>query len=229
MLNEKTRAVLSSLTKVNNSIIHTYPIISVRSAKNMFAFFDCSKHGEEQFEEFGTFDTTEMLTLVGLIEKPEINISDRIMTIKNDKNKVVYLTSKLLMLEDTCRTDSTLISRMKANSVLTSFDLSQKDIETAIKASTLLKGLDNFIITANDDKVNIEVRGDEKSSNTFEIVTNATVNESVEFTLSMSYISRLPSGDYSITLNKNPKGTIVAIFTHKGIEGLDLVISGKAK
>jgi hypothetical protein len=229
MLNEKSRAVLSSLLKINNSVIHTYPVTGVRSGKNIFAFFDVSKHGEEDFEEYSTFDTTEMLSLVSLLDKPSISLDGRVMTIKNDKNKIVYMTAKTLMLEDTSRVDPTLITRMKANEVLAEFELTQKEIESTIKTSSLLKGLENFVIKVSGDQAVVEVRGDEKSSNSFEIHTPAKVAVETEFTLSMPNVAKIPSGDYSVTLNRNPKGTIVAIFSHKTIEGLDVVISGKAE
>lgn len=229
MLNEKVRAGLSSLVKINNSIIHTYPVTGIRSGKNIFAFFDVSKQGEEQFEEYSTFDTTEMLSLVGLIDKPEISIDNRLMTIRNGKNKISYMTSKTMILEDTSRVDPTLITRMKANEVLAEFDLTQKEIESTIKTSALLKGLDDFVIKCSGEETVIEIRGDEKSSNSFEISVPAKVAVDIEFTLSMANVSKIPAGDYSVTLNRNPKGNIVTIFTHKTIEGLDIVISGKAE
>lgn len=227
MLKEKTRAVVQSLLKINDSVIFTYPTICVRSGKSTFAFFDCSKHGEEPFPEFGTFHTSEMLSLVNLIPDAEVSIEDRQMLIQNSKNKIKYLTSKLLMLEETSRQDPELLIRMRANKKLLDFELSQKEIDSAIKISDLLKGLENFVISGKDNVLSIEVKGDEKSTNSYSIEVQGKCEEDIEFIIDIKSIKNLPSGDYSISLHQNAKGTIVAIFTHKTIDGLAIVLTGK--
>ena len=83
ILNNKTLKVLQSLSLVNNSVIMSYPIVCVKDGKSVQAFFDVSKLGEEEFQEFGIYGISDFLSAVSLVTDPSIQLDGTVLRISN--------------------------------------------------------------------------------------------------------------------------------------------------
>jgi len=231
MLNQNTRAVLSQLGAINNSMIITYPVTCVIMGKNMQAFLDVSKIGEEQFDEIGVFNINEFNSVINVIEDPTIENNNGILTISNNSTSIKYGTTSIDIIESDCRGNPALLGRIKdteRNTEVLSFDLSLKELDRLKKMSGLLKDLSDLVISTDGSKVNIKVTSKEKSSNNYSVALDANVNEEASMTIIMDIINKLPSSNYNVTIYKSAKGSLVSVFTSTNVEGLDIVIAAKA-
>jgi len=250
MLNTTTRKVLGSLGQINQRQIISYPVTVIKMGKSIQAFLDVSKQapvdkndeehkgcGEEPFEEIGVYQISELNSTFNLIDDADIVdvINDNgILTIKGNDSVTTYNTVSIDLIESEARGNPEMIKKVKnpeRNTKVMEFDITSKNLDTIKKASSVLKDLSDLIISGNSDESKVEVRvtSKEKSSNSFKIMLDGNVNEEViKITLVMDYINKLPASDYSVQVYKSSKGSLVAVFESKNIDGLDIIISSKA-
>ena len=219
-INEKTRKVLQSLSPINNSVIMTYPNVCVKDGKSIQAYFDISKFGESDFEEFGIYGITDFLSAVSLVNDPEITLDNSVLRITNKNTKVSYNTANVALLNEQCRGDFELLTRIKANEKIGSFDLSSEDFKALKVASNTLKDLPNLIIT-------LEIRANEKTSNSFTTTLGAETTEEFKIIVLLSMLKKIPNGDFKVDVYKSKKGSKVLVFTSKNIESLEIILSVK--
>jgi len=248
MLNTTTRKVLVSLGQINQSQIITYPVTVIKMGKSIQAFLDVSKQapadkndthkgcGEEPFEEIGVYQISELNSTFNLIDDADIvdvSNDNGILTIKGKDSVTTYNTVSIDLIESEARGNPEMIDKVKnpeRNTKVMEFDITSKNLETIKKASSILKDLSDLIISGNseDSKIDIKVTSKEKSSNSFRLALNGDVNEDISITLVMDYINKLPASDYSVQVYKSARGSLVAVFESKNIDGLDIIISSKA-
>lgn len=243
MLNKNTREILGALGTINQSQIVSYPVTVVKMGKSIQAFLDLSKPasvekgdglkgcGEEEFDEFGVYTISELNSVISVIDNPEITNDNGTLTIANSENSITYGTTSLDIIESESRGKPEIINNIKnpeRNTKVMSFDLDIKNLDKIKKMSGLLKNLSDLNIKAENDKITMTVTAKEKSSNNFVLNMQGTINEDTDVTLLMDSVNKLPNGSYEVELYKSSKGTLIAVFNSKDVDGLDILVSSKA-
>lgn len=228
MLNSNTRQVLAQLGAINNSMIISHPVTTVIMGKNIQAFLDVSKLGEEEFNEIGVFNISEFNSVINVIDNPTITNDAGTLTISNDKASIKYGTTSIDIIESECRGNPDLLERIKSNTNVTSFSIGVKDLDKIKKMSGLLKDLSDLNITSSDEGVTLKVTSKEKSSNNYSINLDGEVSENVDMTLVMDVVNKLPASDFNVTIFKSVKGSLVSVWDSVNVDGLSIVISAKS-
>lgn len=229
MLNKDTREILSQLSQINQSQIINYPVTTIILGKSMQAFLDLSKIGEEEFTEFGVFDINQLNSVVSLIDDPSITIDEGTLTIKNNSQSIKYGTTLIELLESECRGNPDLLKRITGNNEkVVEFTLEAKELDRLKKMSGLLKELSDLVITSENGIINLSVTSKEKSSNNYSVNVEGSSTEDIKMILIMDVIKKLPNSGFKIGIYKSSKGSLVAVFSSTGVDGLDIVISAKA-
>ena len=244
MLNRNTREILGQLGTINQSQIISYPVTVVKMGKSIQAFLDVSMPapkdkndtargcGEEEFEEFGVYSISELNSVIGVIDNPEITNDNGTLTITNGENSIKYGTTSLDILESESRGKPDIINNVKnpeRNTKVMSFDLDVKNLDKIKKMSGLLKNLSDLKIKGAENKITMTVTAGEKSSNNFVLNTTGTINEDIEVTLLMDSVNKLPASSYKVDIFKSGKGTLIAVFNSSNVDGLNILVSSKAE
>ena len=195
---------------------------------NVQAFFDMTKLGEAEFEEFGIFNIPELLSTVAVIgDDATITMDAGVMTISNDNSSIRYGTTNLGVIEDECRTKTDMVQRIQGNANVVNFELPQTELEKLKKVAGVLKDLTDLNVQTEDGAVVLTVQGKEKSSNNIAIKFPAEVFEETQLKVVMSNINKLPGGSYNVSVFKSAKGSLICLFESQGVDGLSIVIAAK--
>ena len=230
MLTKKTQAILSDLAAISTAAIIDYPITGIQdSGKSMVAFIDLSQFGEEEFEKFGIFNLSELLSILGVIDNAEVNLDDEgVITIKNDNSSIKYFTTNLDLLSQTFSANPKIPENIKAAPSAMSFTLESSVLDKLKKTSTLMK-LEHLVVNTNsDDEIQLTITGINKdSSNNYKIkVTEAENTGTHKIILDMENIKKLPAGNYSVKVAQNAKTkSYITMFSSKDIPSLEIVVN----
>lgn len=244
MLNKNTREILGALGTINQSQIISHPVTVVKMGKSIQAFLDLSKPaskekgdnlkgcGEDTFDEFGVYAISELNSVIGVIDNPEITNDNGTLTITNGENSIKYGTTSLDILESESRGKPEIINNIKnpeRNTKVMEFELDIKNLDKIKKMSGLLKNLSDLNISAVENKITMTVTAKEKSSNNFVLNVQGTIIEDTAVTLLMDSVNKLPNSSYNVELYKSSKGTLIAVFNSLNVDGLSILVSSKAE
>lgn len=230
MLTKKTQAILSDLASISTAAIIDYPITGIQdSGKSMVAFIDLSQFGEEEFEKFGIFNLSELLSILGVVDNAEVKLSDDgVITIKNDNSSIKYFTTNLDLLSQTFSANPKIPENIKAAPSAMSFTLESGVLDKLKKTSTLMK-LEHLVVnTSSDDEIQLTITGINKdSSNNYKIKVTDTENTGThKIILDMENIKKLPAGNYSVKVAQNAKTkSYITMFSSKDIPSLEIVVN----
>lgn len=230
ILNEKTLKVLQSLSSINNSVIMSYPNVCVKDGKSVQAYFDASSLGEEEFEEFGIYGITDFLSAVSLVQEPTIQLDGTVLKISNKNTKVSYNTANVGLLDEMCRGDFELLTRIKSNEKIASFVLTNETFKALRNASNTLKDLPNLHISssgAGASEIMLKISGHEKTSNSYTTTIEAETTEEFNIIVTLAMLKKIPNGDFNVDVYKSKKGSKVLVFSSKNIESLEIILSVK--
>lgn len=244
MLNKNTREILGALGTINQSQIISHPVTVVKMGKSIQAFLDLSKPaskekgdnlkgcGEDTFDEFGVYAISQLNSVIGVIDNPEITNDNGTLTITNGENSIKYGTTSLDILESESRGKPEIINNIKnpeRNTKVMEFELDIKNLDKIKKMSSLLKNLSDLNISAVENKITMTVTAKEKSSNNFVLNVQGTIIEDTTITLLMDSVNKLPNSSYNVELYKSSKGTLIAVFNSLNVDGLSILVSSKAE
>jgi len=228
MLNKNTREILGQLGQINQSQIITYPVTTVILGKAIQAFLDVSELGETDFEEIGVFDISQLNSVVSVIDDAEISNDNGTLTIKNDTQSIKYGTTTIDIIESECRGNPDLLGRVIKNTKVLEFEIEAKELDRLKKMNGLLKELSDLVIESKDGEITLSVTSKERSSNNYSVNVPGEVIEEVQMSLIMDIIKKLPNSGFKVSVYKSSKGSLVAVFSSTGVEGLNIVIAAKA-
>lgn len=230
MLNKKTLKVIQSLNSISNKVIFDYPLTCIRDGKTVQAYLDMSKLGEDEFESFGIYSLSDLLSAVSLIENPEITLNSKTLKIFNNKSSVTYNTSSIELLEEDCGSDYSLIQRVKSNTKIGEFELSSNDFKDIKIASNALKDLPDLHISNSKSGISLKISGKEKNSNTYETIVDGKSEEDFNLIANLNFLKKIPTGNYLVEIYKSQKGdSRILLFTSKDIESLEILLAIKNK
>ena len=194
-LNATTQDILKNFSEINTNILIKpgSELNTISTMKNILAKATIT----ESFDsEFGIYDLNEFLSVVSSLDKPELTLQEKHLTIsaEGSRSKVKYFYSD----------PSVIVSPTKEVNMPESdvtFTLSESNLAQLRKMAAILSSPDLALIGTKDGDVVLKVC-DKKNdtSNKFEIVVgeNATANYTFYFKVENL---KMISGDYDVAVS----------------------------
>jgi len=194
-LNQTTQDILKNFSEINTNILIKpgSELNTISTMKNILAKATIN----ESFDsEFGIYDLNEFLSVVSSLDKPELTLQEKHLTIsaEGSRSKVKYFYSD----------PSVIVSPTKEVNMPESdvtFTLSESNLAQLRKMAAILSSPDLALIGTKDGDVILKVC-DKKNdtSNKFEIVVgeNATANYTFYFKVENL---KMISGDYDVAVS----------------------------
>ena len=194
-LNQTTQDILKNFSEINTNILIKpgSELNTISTMKNILAKATIN----ESFDsEFGIYDLNEFLSVVSSLDKPELTLQEKYMTIsaEGSRSKVKYFYSD----------PSVIVSPTKEVNMPESdvtFSLSESNLAQLRKMAAILSSPDLALIGTKDGDVVLKVC-DKKNdtSNKFDIVVgeNATANYTFYFKVENL---KMISGDYDVAVS----------------------------
>ena len=194
-LNQTTQEILKNFSEINTNILIKpgSELNTISTMKNILAKATIT----ESFDsEFGIYDLNEFLSVVSSLDKPELTLQEKHLTIsaEGSRSKVKYFYSD----------PSVIVSPTKEVNMPESdvtFTLSESNLAQLRKMAAILSSPDLALIGTKDGDVVLKVC-DKKNdtSNKFEIIVgeNATANYTFYFKVENL---KMISGDYDVAVS----------------------------
>ena len=194
-INQSTQDILKNFSEINTNILIKpgSELNTISTMKNILAKATIN----ESFDsEFGIYDLNEFLSVVSSLDKPELTLQEKHMTISTEgsRSKVKYFYSD----------PSVIVSPNKDVNMPESdvtFSLSESNLVQLQKMAAILSSPDLALIGEKDGDVVLKVC-DKKNdtSNKFDIVVgeNATANYTFYFKVENL---KMISGDYDVAVS----------------------------
>jgi hypothetical protein len=193
-LSNETVGVLKNFSSINPNLVvrEGNTVKTISEAKNIVASAELS----ETFPaEFGVYDLNEFLSVLGLIEDPELTFADDAVEIAQGRSKVRYRFSEIDIL-----TAPQKDVNMPAADVSINLD---GDTIAKVKRAASVMGHSDIAITGEDGKIDISVVDTRDSSaNTFAITLddNNECKTNFKFIMNIGNLKILP-GDYELDIS----------------------------
>ena len=194
-LNATTQEILKNFSEINTNILIKpgSELNTISTMKNILAKATINENFDK---EFGIYDLNEFLSVVSSLDKPELTLQEKHMTISTEgsRSKAKYFYSD----------PSVIVSPNKDVNMPESdvtFSLSESNLVQLQKMAAILKAPDLALVGTKDGDVVLKVC-DKKNdtSNKFDIVVgeNATANYTFYFKVENL---KMISGDYDVAVS----------------------------
>lgn len=205
-INNELVDVLDSFSKINPHILIRpgNVIRTVNPGENVLGSY--TYDGDDFGQEVGLGNIREFLSVIGLIENPELEFNDQMVIIKNDISKAVYFLTAPELVEMKNKND---IPPEESN---IQFVLKNEDINKLRRASSMINA-QKIIITSGNNIVNFTlVDEDNPTSNEFQLSIDAKCEEGFEGAMFIEHLI-LMKGDYYVAISESG----IALFMHNDI------------
>jgi len=194
-LNTNTHNILKNFSEINTNILIKpgKELSTISTMRNIFAKASI----DESFDtEFGIYDLNEFLAVVSGMNKPELSLQDKHMTIspEGSKSKVKYFYSD----------PSVIVAPTKEVNMPeaeVTFSLSETNLEQLKKMAAILKSPDLALIGEKGGDIILKVC-DKKNdtSNNFDIVVGEGATADYTFYFKVENMKMIP-GDYDVSVS----------------------------
>ena len=194
-INQSTQDILKNFSEINTNILIKpgSELNTISTMKNILAKATIN----ESFDsEFGIYDLNEFLSVVSSLDKPELTLQEKHMTISTEgsRSKVKYFYSD----------PSVIVSPTKEVNMPESdvtFSLSESNLAQLRKMAAILSSPDLALIGTKDGDVVLKVC-DKKNdtSNKFDIVVGENATASYTFYFKVENLKMI-SGDYDVAVS----------------------------
>ena len=194
-INQSTLDILKNFSEINTNILIKpgNELSTISTMRNIFAKATIA----EAFDsEFGVYDLNEFLAVVSSLNKPELNLQDKFMTIsaEGSKSKVKYFYSD----------PSVIVSPTKEVNMPeadVTFSLSQANLTQLQKMAAILKTPDLALEGTKGGDIVLKVC-DKKNdtSNNFDIVVGENATADYTFYFKVENMKMI-SGDYDVSVS----------------------------
>lgn len=196
-LTPKTIAVLKNFNSINPSICFD-PGSTLRTmslTKSVIAQADV----DVKFDtSFCIYDISRFLNVLGLLQDPEIEASERTVTIKNDKANITYMCASRNLIVTAPDPKKTLILPEKS---ICSFTLKNDDVQQLLKAMAIL-GLPEIAIVGEEGKLHLKgVDSDGKIQDSYSLTIGEN-KKNFKAIFKTDNFNKLMPGDYNVRIDK---------------------------
>ena len=193
-ISNETIDVLKNFAAINpNIVINPGQVLkTISEAKNIMAIADI----QEDFpQSFGIYDLNEFLSVISLIESPNIDFDSKFATIKSSTSSVKYYFSEPEILT-TPQKDITM-PECEFGVSITEEQLSQ------LKKAAAVLGHSELVLSGNDGNITATI-SDEKdaTANTFsfDLDSDNECKNDFDFVINIANLKLLP-GDYFVSIS----------------------------
>ena len=194
-INQNTLDILKNFSEINTNIL-IKPGTELSTISTMRNIFAKATIAEAFDSEFGIYDLNEFLAVVSSLNKPELNLQDKFMTIsaEGSKSKVKYFYSD----------PSVIVSPTKEVNMPeadVTFSLSQANLTQLQKMAAILKTPDLALEGTKGGNIVLKVC-DKKNdtSNNFDIVVGENATADYTFYFKVENMKMI-SGDYDVSVS----------------------------
>ena len=194
-INQNTLDILKNFSEINTNIL-IKPGTELSTISTMRNIFAKATIAEAFDSEFGIYDLNEFLAVVSSLNKPELNLQDKFMTIsaEGSKSKVKYFYSD----------PSVIVSPTKEVNMPeadVSFSLSEANLTQLQKMAAILKTPDLALEGTKGGNIVLKVC-DKKNdtSNNFDIVVGENATADYTFYFKVENMKMI-SGDYDVSVS----------------------------
>lgn len=193
-LSKETTNILKNFSEINSNILlkSGNKLDTITEGSNLMASADISETIQVSESGFGIYDLNEFLGIVSLFEEPDLEFSDKYVTISQGKSAIKYFAAASDLLTYPKR-------EYKFPSAEINFELSASVVNSIRKVAAVLKSADVRIIGDGTD-ITIQV-GDKKNAtaSSYSSVVGSTDKEFV-VNLKVDNLKLLP-GDYQVAIS----------------------------
>jgi hypothetical protein len=203
-ITKSTMDILKNFAAINqNILIKEGNVLTTRTvAKNLFV----SATVDTDFpQEFGIYNLSQLLGVLSLFSDPEIELSEKSLTISQGKNKVQYLFAAPEVLDFPDKA-------INMPSIDAEFELSEENLKSILKAGAVLSSSDLRISGDGETITCTAMDVKNPSANTFSVevgTTDRTFNAYIKLEM-----LKMPSGKYVVGLSSKK----IAKFTNTSID-----------
>ena len=194
-LNTSTHNILKNFSDINTNILIKpgKELSTISTMRNIFAKASI----DESFDtEFGIYDLNEFLAVVSGMNKPELSLQDKHMTIspEGSKSKVKYFYSDPSVIVAPTKE----VNMPEAD---VTFSLTESNLEQLKKMAAILKSPDLALMGEKGGDVVLKVC-DKKNdtSNNFDIVVGESATADYTFYFKVENMKMIP-GDYDVSVS----------------------------
>jgi len=194
-LSSFTMQVLKNFATINSNIVIKpgNEIMTMSEAKNILG---SAKVSETFGQQFGIYDLSEFLSVLGLVGDPQLYFKDNYVDVRDTSGRgsIKYFFSDVAMLT----TPAKGITMPAAN---VTFDLDESTLNKLKRAASAL-GHSEVSITASDNVIKLNVLDSENAtSNTYTIEVDGTYDtEDFNFIVNINNLRLIPS-DYKVQIS----------------------------
>jgi hypothetical protein len=194
-LNQNTVDTLKNFSEINTNILikEGTELSTISTMRNIFAKATITESFEK---EFGIYDLNEFLSVVSSLNKPELNLQDKFMTIASEgsKSKAKYFYSD----------PSVIVSPTKEVNMPeadVTFSLSETNLKELLKMAAILKTPDLALVGESGGDVILKVC-DKKNdtSNTYDITVGENATADYTFYFKVENLKMI-SGNYDVSVS----------------------------
>ena len=206
-LSDNTLAVLKNFASIQPNVVLSEGNVvkTIAEAKNVMAVATLDQSFDK---EVGIYNLDEFLSVLGLVDSPDLAFNDDFVTVKGSgRSQVKYFYSDPSILTSPAKDIPMPDAEVK-------FTLDEATFKKVLRAAGAL-GHKKMTIAATEGGVLLTVVDNtDATSNAFEIVVPGTV-ESENFTFVMNIANlKLISGDYDVEVSSR----LISKFTNKGAD-----------
>ena len=194
-LNQNTYNILKNFSEINTNILIKpgSELSTISTMRNIFAKADIT----ESFEsEFAIYDLNEFLSVVSSLNKPELSLEDKFMTIASEgsKSKAKYFYSDPSVIVAPTKE----VNMPEAD---VTFSLSESNLSELKKMAAILKTPDLALVGEKGGNTILKVC-DKKNdtSNNFDIIVGENATADYTFYFKVENMKML-SGDYDVSVS----------------------------
>ena len=194
-ISNDTLSVLRNFSSINPNVVLKpgQEVKTISEAKNILAVADI---GEDFPTEMGIYDLNEFLSVVNLVDKPQLNFGDNHVDIVGGNSKVKYFFS-----------DSSILTTPQKDITMPDCEVEVSftdDTLSQIRKAASALGHSEMSITATNDGVNIKVFDSKDSSANIyniQLANDAGYKEGqFEFVININNL-KLLDGDYEVNIS----------------------------
>ena len=194
-LNSNTHDILKNFSEINTNILIKpgSELNTISTMRNIFAKATI----QESFDsEFGIYDLNEFLSVVSSLDKPELTLEDKHMTISAEGSRA---TAKYFYSDPSVIVAPTKDVNMPETDV--TFSLSESNLAQLQKMAAILKAPDLALVGENGGDVILKVC-DKKNdtSNNFDIIVGENATADFTFYFKVENL-KMMSGDYDVAVS----------------------------
>lgn len=208
MITNETRTILKSLLSVNNEMIIEPTMHGADEFKSIMFRANLNRL-EDDFEEFGIYDTASFLNALELLDNPEITLEDNgsMIKAKDSNSEMKFVTSPPSSLDSVQINPRVIDSTLKIDTIL-EFSFDTELINTIKKTAGVFKTFDTAFLINSEEGTFLKLGAKDsfsRSNNSFSVKVDTVINTEKEFELAIPLegFLKFPAMEYDFKVKHN--------------------------